>query len=150
MLRGAGGGDSLATNTHIVSQNRTDTIDSASTPVINIRGSSSGISRGPQIQIIDKVVPVGAQSFRVASTAGMAVGGMVEIFRPSTQAWIEELGMHLIPERRRGRAGDRDLDWQRTITRIEGNRVFVDAPITTALDHAVGRRHDPHVQRCPT
>jgi hypothetical protein len=135
VLRGAGGGDSLATNTHIVSQNRTGTVDS--TPVINIQGSSSGISRGPQIQITDKVVPVGAQSFRVASTAGLTVGGMVEIFRPSTQAWIEELGMHLIPNGPWG-AGDRNLDWQRTITRIEGNRIFIDAPITTAIDQEWG------------
>jgi hypothetical protein len=135
VLRGAGGGDSLTTNTHIVSQNRTGTVDS--TPVINIQGSSSGISRGPQIQIIDKVVPVGAQSFRVASTAGLTVGGMVEVFRPSTQAWIEELGMHLIPNGPWG-AGDRNLDWQRTITRIEGNRIFIDAPITTAIEQQWG------------
>ena len=133
VLRGAGGGDSLATNTHIVSQNRTDSIDSPSTPVIDFAGSSSGRSLGPQIQIIDKGVPVGAQSFRVASTAGMAVGGMIEIFRPSTQPWIEELGMHLIPNGP-WTAGSRDLKWQRTITRIEGNTVFFDAPITTALD----------------
>jgi hypothetical protein len=141
VLRGAGGGDSLASNTHIVAQNRTGTV--GSTPVINIQGSSSGISRGPQIQIIDKVVPVGAQSFRVASTAGMTVGSMVEVFRPSTQAWIEELGMHLIPPDDMGNprnwsAGDRNLDWQRTITRIEGNRIFIDAPITTALDQEWG------------
>ena len=141
VLRGAGAGDSLATNTHIVSQNRTGSV--GSTPVISISGSSSGITRGPQIQILDKRVPVGAQSFRVASTAGMAAGGMVEIFRPSTQAWIEELGMHLIPpdgdgNARHWSAGDRELQWQRTITRIEGNRIFLDAPITTALDQQWG------------
>ena len=101
--------------------------------MIDFAGSSSGRSLGPQIQIIDKRVPVGAQSFRVASTAGMAVGGMIEIFRPSTQAWIEELGMHLIPNGP-WTAGSRDLKWQRTITRIEGNTVYFDAPITTALD----------------
>lgn len=76
VLRGAGGGDNLATSTQIVAQNHTDSIDSPSTPVINISGSSSGTTRGSQKQIIDKRVLVGAQSFRVASTAGMAVGGM--------------------------------------------------------------------------
>ena len=138
VLRGAGGGDDLAANTHIVSQNRTDSIDSASTPVINIQGSTSGRTYGPQIQIVDKRVPVGAQSFHVASTAGMAVGGMIEVYRPSTQAWIEELGMDLIPDGKEWHAGDRDLVWQRTITRIEGNTVFFDAPITTALDDQWG------------
>jgi hypothetical protein len=139
ILRGSGGGDDLATNTHIVSLNTADSVDGgASTPVINITGSSSGVTRGSQIQILDKVVPVGAQSMRVASTAGMAVGGMVEIFRPSTQAWISALGMDQMPAGFAWAPGDQELRWQRTITRIEGNRVFVDAPITTALDVQFG------------
>src|SRR6185436_14388518 len=84
---------------------------------------------------LDKRLPVGAQSIHVASTTGMAVGGMIEIYRPSTQAWIHELGMDAIPAPATPwAAGDRDLKWQRTITRIEGNTVFFDAPITTALD----------------
>ena len=144
VLRGAGGGDSLATNTHIVSQNRTDSIDSPSTPVIDFAGSSSGRSPVRRFKSSIRSCRSG-QSFRVASTAGMAVGGMVEIFRPSTQAWIEELGMHLIPNGP-WTAGSRDLKWQRTITRIEGNTVYFDAPITTALDTPVGRRHGPHLQ----
>jgi hypothetical protein len=136
ILRGAGGGDSLAANTHIVAQNdplNTFTGTPDSTPVINITGSSSGTARGPQINIVDKVVPVGAQSFRVASTAGLSVGGMVEIYRPGSQAWVEELGMHLIPSGA-WTGNDRQLRWHRTVTRIEGNRVFIDAPITTAID----------------
>jgi hypothetical protein len=131
VLRGSGAGDSLTTNTHIVSQNRTDTFDSASTPVINISGTSSGGSEGAPINIIDKRVPVGAQSFRVASTSGLAVGGKIDVFRPSSAAWIAELGMDQMPE---GPWTSRNLHWHRTITRIEGNRVFVDAPITTSID----------------
>lgn len=138
ILRGSGGGDDLGANTHIVSQNRTDSFSSASTPVINIQGSSSGESRGPEMSILDKRVPVGAQSLRVGSTSGMSVGGMIEIYRPSTQAWIEELGMDLIPDGKEWHAGDRDLRWQRTITRIEGNTIYFDAPITTALDQQWG------------
>jgi hypothetical protein len=131
VLRGAGGGDSLATNTHIVSQNRTDSIDSASTPVIDISGSTSGSTQGPVINIIDKVVPVGAQSFRVASTAGLAAGTKIDVFRPSSAAWIAELGMDQMPE---GAWTTRNLHFFRTVTRVEGNRVFVDAPIPTAID----------------
>jgi hypothetical protein len=134
VLRGAGGGDDLGSNTQIVSQNRTDSIDSASTPVIDIHGSTSGRTYGPEIQITDNRVPVGSQSFHVASTAGMAIGGVIEVYRPSSQAWIEDLGMDLIPDGKEWHAGDRDLHWQRTITRIEGNTVYFDAPITTALD----------------
>ena len=136
VLRGSGSGSDLAANTHIVSTNTTDNIStSATTSVFSFNGSTSGRSLGAQQAILDKRVPVGAQSIRVASTAGMAVGGMIEIFRPSTQAWIEELGMDQIPAPATPwSAGDRDLQWQRTITRIEGNTVYFDAPITTALD----------------
>jgi hypothetical protein len=134
VLRGSGSGSDLAANTHIVSTNTTDNISSsATTSVFSFTGSTSGRSLGTQQAILDKRVPVGAQAIKVASTAGMAVGGMIEIFRPSTQAWIEELGMDLIPNGP-WTAGSRDLKWQRTITRIEGNTVYFDAPITTALD----------------
>jgi autotransporter-associated beta strand protein len=68
-------------------------------------------------------------SFNVASTTGLSVGKMVEVFRPSTQAWVDALGMTTL-----WGATDRNLKWQRTITRIEGNKVFLDAPITTAID----------------
>lgn len=136
VIRGSGGGDSRATNAHIVSQNRSGSV--GSTPVIDIHGSSGGESRGPEIAILDKRLPVGAQRMRVASTAGMSVDGMIEIFRPGTQAWIEELGMDRIPDGKEWHAGDRELRWQRTVTRIEGNTVFFDAPITTALDQEWG------------
>jgi hypothetical protein len=46
--------------------------------------------------------------------------------------------MHLIPDGKNWSAGDRDLRWQRMITHVEENRVFFDAPITTALDQQWG------------
>jgi hypothetical protein len=136
VLRGAGSGSDLAANTHIVSTNTTDNLStSATTSIFSFTGSTSGRTYGTQQAILDKRVPVGAQSIHVTSTSGLAVGGMIEIFRPSTQAWIEELGMDQIPPPATPwAAGDRDLKWQRTITRIEGNTVYFDAPITTALD----------------
>lgn len=128
VLRGSGTGDSLTSATWIVSQNRSGSLDNP-VPVIRFAGSSSGRVYGSEIQIADQRVPVGAMSFNVASTAGLSVGRMVEVFRPSTQAWVDALGMNGL-----WGATDRNLKWQRTITRIEGNKVFLDAPITTAID----------------
>src|SRR4051794_5510816 len=134
VLRGSGTTSDLATSTHVVSTNTTDNLSTSPyTSIFSFTGSTSGKVLGTQQAILDKRVPVGAQTIHVSSTAGMAVGGMIEIFRPSTQAWIHELGMDLIPNGPWA-AGDRDLKWQRTITRIEGNTVYFDAPITTALD----------------
>src|SRR4051812_31628616 len=136
VLRGSGTSSDLATSTHVVSTNTTDNLSTSPyTSIFSFTGSTSGKVLGTQQAVLDKRVPVGAQSIHVGSTAGMAVGGMIEIFRPSTQAWIHELGMDLIPAPATPwAAGDRDLKWQRTITRIEGNTVYFDAPITTALD----------------
>ncbi len=83
-------------------------------------------------QIIDKYVPVGARSFRVDSTAGLAVGETVIINRPTTTAWIAEIGMDLLDNP--WVAGDHEPNWDRVITRIEGNSITVDAPLTNSLD----------------
>ncbi len=94
--------------------------------------------------ILDKYVPVGATSFTVADAATFSVGDDIVVFRPSTANWISDLGMDMIPPRSDGgtvtqwTAGSRDLHSERKIVRVEGNRVFVDAPITNSLDQQYG------------
>jgi len=134
VLRGAGSGGNLATSTRIVSQNRS-LLSTNRVPVIDFMGSATGRTKGPVIQITDARVPVGAQSFNVASTANLSVGQVIEVSRPSTAAWFAELGMDQMPD---GKAwtpdSSRDLVWQRTITRIEGDKIYIDAPVTTAIE----------------
>ena len=92
-------------------------------------------------QITDDYVPVGATSFSVHDASGLKVGDAVNIIRPSTKEWVGQLGMNdfgggigwpvWAP-------GSRDLVWDRIIRSVEGNRVTVDAPITTALEAKFG------------
>jgi hypothetical protein len=108
--------------------------------LIEVLGSGSPSFMGnPKRNMIDKVVPAGASSFRVDSTAGLAVGNTVRIERPSTAAWIEAVGMD--------EPFDGDPAWQpdtmnirfdRVITRIEGNRVFLDAPLASSFELQYG------------
>jgi hypothetical protein len=108
--------------------------------LLNIVGAGSPSFTGfTKRNMIDKVVPVGATSFRVDSTGGLAVGQTVRVERPSTASWIAAVGMDNPP--------DGDPPWQegtmnirsdRVITRIEGNRVFLDAPLATALELQYG------------
>ena len=37
-----------------------------------------------------------------------------------------------------GRPGSKNQNWERTITRIEGNRVFIDTPVTNSLQQIYG------------
>jgi hypothetical protein len=98
---------------------------------------------GSRRRIADAYVPAGSMSFDVDNAAGLAVGSRVVVRRPSTPEWIALLGMNLFqgwrPENRlHWQAGSRDVDWDRVITGLDGTRVTVDAPLTTALDARFG------------
>jgi len=100
-------------------------------------------------QITDKYVPVGAKSFEVADAGGLKVGDAVTIHRPCKREWISAIGMDSFKKgwRPQGRLnwviydqpeGTRDVLWRRIVTGVEGNRISVDVPLTTALDVKFG------------
>ena len=55
---------------------------------------------GTRRAITDAYVPVGARTFHVESTRGLAAGDRIIVHRPSTGAWISAIGMDRIPPRR--------------------------------------------------
>ena len=94
-------------------------------------------------QIADNYVPVGAVSFHLVNTNGLTVGNTIQIVRPSTKEWVEALGMTefgggIGDWRLVWHPGGYDLVWDRTIQKIDGNEVTVDAPITTAIEKNFG------------
>jgi hypothetical protein len=98
---------------------------------------------GSRRRIASSYVPAGAASFTVDDMTGLAVGSRIIVRRPSTREWIALLGMNLFqgwrPENRlHWQEGSRDIEWDRTITAIDGTRVTLDAPLTTALDAQYG------------
>lgn len=112
-------------------------------PLIQIAGKAdrSIVSRAPYA-IADRYVPVGAHSFRLTSAEGLRVGDTILIEHPSTAAWIAALGMDNAAARDatgwlRWLPGKMDLQWDRVITKIEGNVITLDAPLTSALDAAL-------------
>ena len=111
---------------------------SSTRDVISIGSSSaspnySGFSK---VAIADDRVPVGATSFTVASTTGLSVGHTINVNWTSNQAWINANGMNLLDNP--WQPGDREQNSDRVITRIEGSRVYVDAPITSAIETIYG------------
>ncbi len=94
------------------------------------------------IKITDSYVPVNAIQFNVDSAILIKRhSNKIIIRRPSSQKWINSLGT---AEFGGGisalgwKVGDRDLFFDRTITKIEGTSITIDAPITTALDTSYG------------
>ena len=110
--------------------------------LIKIIGKNTITRDAIGMKIIDPYVPVGAMQFKVDS--GIMIkdhSNRIIIRRPSTQKWIKQLGTDHFGGGITAlgwKPGDRDLFIDRSITRVEGNTIYVDAPITTAIDSTYG------------
>jgi len=94
-------------------------------------------------EIEDDYVPVGATTFHLKQASGLKVGDNINIIRPSTQVWIDRLGMNefgggIGDWRLVWKPGSRDLVWDRIVKSIDGELITVDAPLTTAIDKSLG------------
>ncbi|QNL52254.1 pectate lyase [Olivibacter sp. SDN3] len=108
--------------------------------LVQILGGEERI-KGYTTQVSSPYVPVNAQYVEVNNTQGFQVGDAITIHRSSNQQWIEKLGTGHFGGGITAlgwKPGQRDIYWDRTITNIEDNRVYLDAPITTALDKSYG------------
>lgn len=91
--------------------------------------------------ITDKYVPTGAFSFNVASAQSLKPGDAIIVFRPGTQQWINDIKMNGIDSRegtKQWQPSEYNLEFERTITKIEGNRVYIDNPIVMAMEEKYG------------
>ena len=93
-------------------------------------------------KIIDPYVPVNATQFHVDSAAiNNQLPTKILIRRPSTKNWIAILATDIFGggiSALGWKPGDRDIFFDRTITKIDGNTITIDAPLTTAIDAAYG------------
>jgi hypothetical protein len=94
-------------------------------------------------RVSDQYVPVGSCQLRLDSAEGLQAGDTILVERPSTAAWIAALGMDRFPGKDgptwlSWQPGKMDLRWDRVITEIDGSQITLDAPLTTALDAALG------------
>ncbi len=93
------------------------------------------------VRIADPYVPVNANSFAVSASHTLRPGDHVLVHRPSTTEWIETLGTAHFGggiTYLGWKPGRRDLCWDRTVVSVDGGRITLDAPLTTALDAAYG------------
>jgi hypothetical protein len=91
-------------------------------------------------QIVDDYLPVGAASFHIKDASGLKTGSPIRLIRPSTDSWIARLAAEEFGGGEGGgwKTGTRDIVWARVIKAVEGNRVTLDAPVTTALETDLG------------
>ena len=108
--------------------------------VIRILGKANRLDEAP-VTITDQYVPVNATQITLANITGFKTGDPINIYRPSTKEWIEDIhtghfggGITSLG----WKAGQRDVYWDRKITAINGHVITLDAPLTTALDAKYG------------
>ncbi|MFJ2189702.1 hypothetical protein ACIOJE_17435 [Kitasatospora sp. NPDC087861] len=129
VLRGAGSG---ANGTRLVASGEPR-------PLVEIAGEGGPQKSGAEHAVTDAYVPVGATTLTLDSAAGLKVGQNVVVQRPQEDAWIKAIGMDHIPDRDSGTASkpwtpNDGLQFQRTVTAIDGNKVTLDIPLTNALE----------------
>ncbi len=96
---------------------------------------------GSRRKIADCYVPWGTKTFSLATADGLSVGDQIIIYRPSTAEWIHEIKMDRIKPRqgtKQWQPGSKDLQYERIITSIEGNKITIDAPIINAMEDKYG------------
>lgn len=97
---------------------------------------------GTRQKIVDSYVPVGAKSFAVSSAKCFKVGDPIIVFRPGTQNWIHDLKMDAINQRdstiKQWQPKEYDLEFERIITKIEKNKIFIDNSVVMAMEDQYG------------
>lgn len=97
---------------------------------------------GTRRKITDRYVPVGAKSFSVEKLKGLKVGDSIIVYRPATINWIEDIKMNEIEVRdsttRQWDPAEYGLHYERVVTKIEQNKIYLDNPIVMAMEDKYG------------
>ncbi len=130
VLRGESGTTLLATGTSPRS-------------LIELAGRPQPAEHPPAATITSELVPVGARTFSITTPHALRPGQQILVRRFGNAAWIREIGMDRIRPRPADPANTRQwtpfsLDFERTITAIDGPIVTIDAPIFCAIEQRWG------------
>ncbi len=71
------------------------------------------------------------------------MGDNIVVFRPATGEWIHDIGMDNIPTDRnpsvtQWKPSDFNMEFERKIVKIEGNKITIDVPIMNSIDSKYG------------
>ncbi len=107
----------------------------------------SNIISGTQQDIMDDVIPVGANSFSVADSSPYKIGDRIVIYHPCTEQWLQAVNFGGVPAPAPGEpderwtVGELPIVYNRIITQIEGEKVTVDAPVYCTLDKSLSQSY---------
>jgi hypothetical protein len=108
--------------------------------LINFVGNSgTAISYSTKKAITDTYVPIGSKQITVAAGHTFVAGDKVFVHRIPNAAWISLLGMDLLtnfdPTVTNWTASAYDVYYERVVTLVNGNTIYLDAPIMDVIDN---------------
>lgn len=119
-------------------------IATAGKKVSLIRISGQGEIRevpGTRTAITNAYVPVGTFAVDVENASKFKAGDKVILFRPGTAQWISDIQMDRIEARsgtKQWEAAAYNLRYERTVTKVERNKVYLDNPVVMAMETKYG------------
>ena len=92
--------------------------------------------------IKEDYVPSGRLYVEVSEPDLFNIGDRVAVYRPGTSEWIHDIKMDQIPnhdgKQVQWKPSDYSINWERIITNIVGDRIYLDNPIVMSLDKKYG------------
>lgn len=92
-------------------------------------------------KINEDFIPVGRKYFELTDVKSFRIGDSVLIYRPATENWIHDLKMDQIVEREGTKQWDAKgyhFYFERVITGITGNKVYLDNPVVMEMENKYG------------
>jgi hypothetical protein len=104
---------------------------------VSLSGRATTERLGQPVRITDAYVPSGTTSLTIESAAAFKPGDAILIIRPVTATWLKFMGMDGLV--RSGRketwlSENTQLESERTITEIAGNKITLDIPLSDSID----------------
>lgn len=99
--------------------------------------SSASKSDLTRTTVADKYVPAGAMTFTVVNAKGFAKGDPIEIRKPVTQSWVHFMEMDNLVRDGKPQTWLKEgstVDTRRNIAAIEGNKIWLDVPLSDSFD----------------
>ncbi len=141
VLRGSGEDSGSTDNT--ILQGKYDSPHRRTLIVIggNVKSKWRNEVPGSRVNITSEYVPAGSHTFEVEDASKLTEGDNIIIRHPSTDEWLAAVDYGATHGDVQWKPGEIDMYFNRFITRIEGNKIRVNAPLYHELDRSLSQAH---------
>ncbi len=85
-------------------------------------------------KITNEIIPVGQQSFTVEHADLLKIDDRILIEHECSESWLKAVNYGATDTDQPWKIGDHPIIYDRNVTKIDGNKIFIDAPVFYTLD----------------